>query len=156
MISWLDLCNLAQRVIKEAMARKTWIEKLQVDKVPEVKRTDKAFADIPENSLMLIATPRLVADYIREIPSGTFVDTPTIRRDLALAHGADYTCPVTTGIFLRIVAEAAYEEMLSGKPLEEITPFWRAIAPGSTTAKKLTFGEELIIQQRQRERGDRN
>lgn len=125
-----------------------------MDRQPEVKRTEKPFADIPENSLMLIATPQLVADYIREIPPGTFVDTPTIRRDLALTHGADHTCPVTTGIFLRIVAEAAFEEMLSGKPLEEITPFWRAIAPGSPTAKKLTFGQELIQQQRAKEQDE--
>lgn len=138
------------------MARKTWIEKFRGDKQPEVKRTEKAFADIPENSLMLIATPQLVSDYIREIPLGTFVDTPTIRRDLALTHGADYTCPVTTGIFLRIVAEAAFEEMLSGKPVEEVTPFWRAIAPGSPTAKKLTFGQELIQLQRVKELNERN
>ncbi|MCC5936962.1 MAG: hypothetical protein JJU34_06750 [Lunatimonas sp.] len=138
------------------MARKTWIEKFRVEKQPEIKRTDKAFADIPEKSLMLIATPRLVDAYIREIPPGTFVDTATIRKDLALAHGAEYTCPVTTGIFLRIVAEATYEELLAGKSLEDVTPFWRAVAPGSPTAKKLTFGQELIIQQREKEQQETN
>ena len=35
------------------------------------------------------------------------------------------TCPLVTGIFLRIVAEAAEEDARGGKP--EITPYWRVV-----------------------------
>ena len=42
---------------------------------------------------------------------------------LAHWHNADVTCPLVTGIFLRIVAEAAEEERLAGK--SAITPYWR-------------------------------
>ena len=43
--------------------------------------------------------------------------------DLAIEYQADNTCPVTIGIFLRIVSEASYEELKSGKGIEEVTPF---------------------------------
>ncbi|MBW3468665.1 hypothetical protein [Arthrospiribacter ruber] len=133
------------------MAKKSWIEKFKVDKKPEVKRIEKAFADIPENALMLIASPKIIADYLKQIPEGTSVDIKTIRKDLALEYHAEYTCPVTTGIFLRIVAEAAFEELQLGKSIDEITPFWKAIPPNSSTAKKLTFGQELLIEMREKD-----
>ena len=109
-----------------------------------MKRIDKRFADIPENALMLIATPKIFADYISQIPAGTLVSMTDIRKDLALTHGATHTCPVTTGIFLRIVAELNYEKYQAGTPLNEITPFWRAIAPTAPLAKKLSFGTDFL------------
>lgn len=129
--------------------RKTWAEKYMTRTAPEVKRTDKAFADIPENGLMLIATPQIIEEYIRQIPAGKSVSLKTMRHDLALAHRAEYTCPVTTGIFLRIVAEANYEQYLTGK--QDIAPFWRVIDEQSLTAKKLTFGTDFIRRKRQEE-----
>ncbi|MCH7410462.1 hypothetical protein MM239_13730 [Belliella sp. DSM 111904] len=131
--------------------KKTWIEKFHVSKEPTVKRLEKAFTDMPEQSLMLIATPTLIADYLRQVPIGKVVDIKTLRKDLALEYGADHTCPVTTGIFLRIVAEAAYEALQAGDTVESIAPFWRAIAPDSPAAKKLSFGQEFLLQMRQRE-----
>ena len=116
-----------------------------------VKRTDKDFADIPAGSRMLIATPRILDDYIRHIPPGGQADTARIRKDLAAEYGADYTCPVTTGIFLRIVAEAAYESLQAGAGLKDVTPFWRAVAPKSPTARKLSFPVDFIREQRSRE-----
>lgn len=131
--------------------KKTWAEKLCEKKEPKVKRIDFDFADIPTDSAMFIATPLIIDAYVRHIPKGRKVDVRTMRRDLALEHRADHTCPVTTGIFLRIVAEAAYESYLRDSSIEEITPFWRIIEPESALAKKLTFGQEFIRQQRKRE-----
>ncbi|TVP47366.1 MAG: hypothetical protein EA341_12865 [Mongoliibacter sp.] len=131
--------------------KKTWIEKRDIQKIPKVKRTDKDFADIPAGSTMLIATPQLVDAYVKTIPEGRSLDIKTIRKDLALEYGADYTCPVTTGIFLRIVAESAHEELQNGGNLETITPFWRVVDPKSTLAKKLTFGKELLMEMREKE-----
>lgn len=81
------------------MAKKTWNEKFHVNRKPEVKRTDKAFADIPENALMLIATPSVVADYLKEVPEGRSVDIKTIRQDLALEYHAEYTCHLYLSCF---------------------------------------------------------
>ena len=131
--------------------KKSWLDKLNENKEPKIKRIEIDFADIPAGSTMFIATPKLIDQYIKEIGVGKRVDIKTLRKDLALEHKADYTCPVTTGIFLRIVAEANYEKLQQGKSLEEITPFWRVIEPNSTLAKKLTFGEEFLLQQIEKE-----
>ena len=121
------------------------------DKKAEVKRNDYDFADIPAGAKMLIATPLIVDAYVKEIPRGTFTDIKQMRKDLAAGHHAEYTCPVTTGIFLRIVAENAYEEFKKGKPLNKITPFWRALSVKSPSAKKLTFGIKFLKDQQKKE-----
>ena len=101
-----------------ASKRKTWQEKMNDGREPQLERADKSFAGIKEGQMMLIPTPKLIEEYIRQVPEGTSVDSTTIRKDLALEHGTEVTCPLTTGIFLRIVAEAAYEEFQQGKPVE--------------------------------------
>jgi hypothetical protein len=127
--------------------KKSWLDKLNEKKEPIIKRIDIDFADIPSGSNMFIATPKLIDQYIQAIGVGKRIDIKTLRKDLAIAHNADYTCPVTTGIFLRIVAEANYEKLQQGIPVEDITAFWRVIEPNSKLAKKLTFGQEFLLQQ---------
>ena len=136
---------------KSSYKRKSWQEKLHVDKKAEVKKNDVDFADIPAGSKMLIATPLIVEEYVRQIPKGHFTDVKQIRKDLAAEYKADYTCPVTTGIFLRIVAEAAYEEYEKGKPISKITPFWRALSAKTPSAKKLSFGIKFLLDQQKKE-----
>ena len=131
--------------------KKSWLDKLNENKEPKIKRIDIDFADIPAGSNMFIATPKLIDQYINEIGVGKRIDLKTMRKDLAIEHNADYTCPVTTGIFLRIVAEANYEKLQQGKHLEEITPFWRVIEPNSALAKKLTFGQDFLLEQIEKE-----
>ena len=131
--------------------KKSWLDKLNENKAPKIKRIEIDFADIPAGSIMFVATPKLIDQYIKEIGVGKRIDTKILRKDLALAHNADHTCPVTTGIFLRIVAEANYEKLQQGERLEEITPFWRVIEPNSALAKKLTFGQDFLLQQIEKE-----
>lgn len=134
-----------------AYKRKSWQEKLHVDKDAEVKKTDSGFADIPEGSTMLIPTPLMVDEYVRGIPKGSETTLQQMRKDLAAKCHAQYTCPITSGIFLRIVAEAAYEEYEKGKPLSRIAPFWRMLSAKSPAAKKLTFGQDFLKEQRSKE-----
>jgi len=133
------------------MAKKTWTEKLNADKSPQIKTLEKRFADMPEGCNMFIATPQIIKNYVEQIPLGKSIDISTIRNDLAIQHGADKTCPVTTGIYLRIVSEAAFQDFQKGKKVEEISPFWRIVDPKSKLAKKLECGVEFIITQRERE-----
>jgi hypothetical protein len=132
--------------------RKSWQEKLTGHDQLQVKKADKDFAGIHAGQLMLIPTPVVVDAYIRQIPRGTSVSMDTLRRDLALEHGAEVACPLTTGMFVRIVAEAAFEAYENGTPLEEITPFWRVIEEASPMAQKLSFGTDFLIEQRRAER----
>jgi hypothetical protein len=134
-----------------AYKRKTWAEKLNIDRRPVIEKADKDFAGIKAGQIMLIPTPKIVDAYMRQIPEGTRVDKETIRKDLAAEYHAEITCPLTTGIFIRIAAEAAYEEYKKGQPLNKITPFWRVISEKSPTAKKLTFGTKFLKEQQRRE-----
>ena len=131
--------------------KKSWLDKFNENKEPKIKRIEIDFADIPAGSNMFIATPKLIDAYIQQIGIGKRIDIKTLRKDLAIEYNSDYTCPVTTGIFLRIVAEANYEKLQNGKHVEEITPFWRVIEPNSALAKKLTFGQDFLLQQIEKE-----
>jgi hypothetical protein len=124
--------------------RKTWQEKLDDGREPHVDKIEKAFAGIPAGSLLLISTPREVQRFVQKIPEGRGVTPAEMRQRLAKRHHADATCPVTTGIFLRIVAEAAWEEIQAGKDPAEVTPFWRVLEPQAPLAKKLACGPAFV------------
>ncbi len=131
---------------------KTWTDKvLDPAKAPIVKKLDKDFADMPAGCRMLIATPLIVDQYVRQIPKGRSSTLKTMRSDLAAEYHADYTCPVTSGIFLRIVSEAAYEQLQQGKPISRVTPFWRLVDARSPLNKKFSFGPDFVIAQRKKE-----
>jgi len=118
---------------------KTWTEKRDCGREPHVKVLDKSFAGIREGCKMLISSPQEIDAFIREIPPGSIFDPKEIRHQLAQKHGADATCPMSTGIFLRIVAEAAIEEMRNGKPVSTVTPFWRCVTNESSIARKISI-----------------
>tara|TARA_Y100001936_G_C15885185_1_gene564974 strand:+ start:252 stop:659 length:408 start_codon:yes stop_codon:yes gene_type:complete len=129
--------------------KKSWIEKRDCQKSFKIKTIDKKFADIPEGSKMLIASPPIIDEYVKSIDYGKFVEPIKMRDDLAKQYQADKTCPVTTGIFLRIISEASYEEF--GIGIDTITPFWRIVDPKSKLASKLTCGIDFIIENQKRE-----
>lgn len=134
-----------------SIKKKTWSQKMRPDMKHEVKVNDKAFADIPAGCSFLIATPSIVNEYVRNIPEGRHVPIKQMREDLAAEYHAEYTCPVTSGIFLRIVAENAWEELMKGKSVSKITPFWRMIDMKSPSAKKLACGMDFIGEMREKE-----
>ena len=125
---------------------KSWVEKRDTIKESKVKINDKKFADIPAGTRMLIPTPKIVDDFVKTIPNGSFMNTKDLRNKLAIQYDAEMTCPLVTGIFLRIISEAAYEEYQLDRNIEEITPFWRVVDPDSKLANKLTFGTGFLIQ----------
>jgi hypothetical protein len=116
---------------------------------------EKDFAGVPAGAKLLISCPVEVEHYLRQhVPSGETRELQQMRRELAKLHGADATCPVSTAIFLRTVAEAAWDEIESGVPTSEVAPFWRVVDPKSPLAKKLRAGGAWIEQQRAAERGE--
>ncbi len=59
---------------------------------------------------MLIANPKIIDYYTRQIQKEKEGSLQQMRKYLAAESNADKMCPVIAGIFLRIVAEAAHEE----------------------------------------------
>jgi hypothetical protein len=130
---------------------KTWAQKMKA-KPPHTVVLDKDFAGVPAGARLLISCPHEVEAYLRnQVPAGETRAIQQMRRELAATHGADAACPVSTAIFLRTVAEAAWDEIEAGKPATEVAPFWRVVEPGSPLAKKLRAGSDWIAHQRQAE-----
>ncbi|MEY2904741.1 MAG: hypothetical protein RJA52_757 [Bacteroidota bacterium] len=132
--------------------KKSWKDKLNDEKREQLKPLEKDFWGYHIGDIMLIATPKIIENYVQQIPSGKITTPEVMRKDLAIEFNATFTCPMTSGIFLRIVAEAAYEEFLQNGDATKITPFWRIIEPESKLASKLTFGENFIKEMRSKER----
>src|SRR4030065_956698 len=100
-----------------AKAQKSAREKLEREGLPKV-------VDDPRGrGRMLIPNPLDVDALVRHVQRGKLATVDQIRERLARDFGADLTCPLTTGIFLRISAEAAEEDAIRGD--REITPHWR-------------------------------
>ena len=135
----------------QSIMPKSWSEKFAHPPKPSVSRLGKPYAGHGEGEKMLIPTPAVVAEYVKTIPKGESRTMPQLRADLAEAHHADFTCPLTAGIFLRIASELAWEQHQSGKALAKITPFWRAVDVKSPMAKKLACGVDFIVNQRRSE-----
>ena len=57
--------------------------------------------------LMLIPAPIEVDEVMRSVRKGKLITIDGIRKRLAAKHRADFTCPITTGIFAWIAAHAA-------------------------------------------------
>ena len=67
-----------------------------------------------EGIKMLIPTPKIVNQYVCNIPKGNFKSVKSLRRDMAVDFDAQMSCPMVTGISLRIISEASYEEDMLG------------------------------------------
>jgi hypothetical protein len=116
--------------------RKTWRQKLE-EQHPEHGKV----VDVPPKmqnrfgiGKMLIPKPLDIDALINKVPKGKLATVTQIREKLAKGAHAHCSCPMTTGIFLRIVAEVAEEDLSNGK--REVTPYWRVIkADGSLNEK---------------------
>ena len=131
------------------MAKKTWREKLHTGKEPEVVDTPASMGRLGQGK-MLIPTPLMVDELIREVPLGAVTTPRLLRWELARRAGVEVACPLCTGIFVRISAEAANEARAEGAPV--VTPYWRVVGekgklnpkfPGGTTVQETLLGTEM-------------
>jgi hypothetical protein len=126
----------------------SWRQKVAAPREPKRVTLEADFAGLPTGTLMFVATPRIVEEHLRRIPLGESRTIQAFRDGLAKAHGCDAACPVSTAVFVRMVAEAAWEDIAAGCPADEVTPFWRVIAPGSAIGKRLAADADWIAARR--------
>ena len=132
-------------------AKKTWGEKMKA-KPPHHVILAKDFAGIPKGSKLHISSPEEIAAELKTIPLGSIMSIQAFRRRLAEKNKCDATCPVSTSIFLRIVAEYTWEEFNSSSSIQDLAPFWRVVESSSPMAKKLNFDSAWIDLQRELEK----
>jgi hypothetical protein len=119
--------------------RKSWREKLANDKdLPKVISLQPAAAARWGGKKMVIAAPREVDALMRSVPRGRVTTINALRSALARSHGVDTACPITTGIFSWIAANAAVEDAAAGK--KKITPYWRTLKTGGELNPKYPGG----------------
>ena len=98
-------------------SRTPWRFKLRPEQQPSV---------VPDKrGGMLVPTPMLVAKELRTVKAGRLITAAQLRDRLARKAGADFTCPMTTGIFLNIIAGATEEAIAEGRRV--VAPYWRVV-----------------------------
>jgi hypothetical protein len=121
-----------------------WRKRFDSAKDPHVVMLHSDFAGVKAGTSMLISSPGDIANYVARIPHGETRTVERLRNELARKAGAQAMCPVTTAIYLRIVAEVALRDLDEGRPFDAVAPFWRVIRPGSKIAAKLSCGADRL------------
>ena len=130
--------------------KKTWKEKLHDNKyLPKIEKFEGKLLEKHGEGSLLIPAPVEVDQIMKYVPLGKLTIINRIREKLAEKHNATMTCPICTGIFAKISAEAANEEFLEGK--EKITPFWRTLKEGGVINEKYPGNVELQISKLEKE-----
>ena len=121
-----------------------WIEKFNKPYKEKIKKLTFNFADIKKGETMLVSSPSSIANFIKKIPKGKKKTVFEMRNALAKKAKANKTCPVSTGIFLRIAIEASLEDQRKKKLKKPNLPFWRIIDEKTAVAKKLSISKKLL------------
>jgi len=119
-------------------SRRTWREKLENQDFSKIVEIPPSMAKRLGHGTMLIPKPLDVDALIRKTRKGQLLTVAMIRDRLARDNNVDTTCPLTTGIFARIAAEAAAEDLAKGKKL--VTPYWRLIRDDGSLHEKFPGG----------------
>lgn len=125
-------------MVQRLSSRKSWKEKLHNQDHSKIVEIPPRMAKRLGTGTMLIPKPLDVDALIRKTRKGLLITVSEIRSRLARDNGVNTTCPLTTGIFVRIVAEVAEEELRNGK--KQVTPYWRVIRDDGSLNEKFPGG----------------
>ena len=115
-------------------AKKTWRQKLEDSKgLPKTGRVEGKMTTRWGTGTMVIPAPLEVDELMHRVPKGKVVTISELRAALAKKHKVDIACPITTGIFAWIAANAAEETR--GK-----NPYWRTLKTGGQLNEKYPGG----------------
>ena len=120
------------------MARKSFNEKLNDSKdMPKIVILDDEKAiDRYGGERMLIAPPLEYHEIMSKIPEGKLITAKEIREFLANKYDADFTCPLTAGIFISLAAQASNERE------DNKIPYWRTLKTDGELNPKYPLGIE--------------
>lgn len=86
---------------------------------------------------MLLAPPMAYDALMRQIPAGRLTTVGELRAYLARQAGADFTEPITAGVFVSIAAWASHQ-----RGGVDPTPWWRTLKAGGELNPKYPGGAE--------------
>ena len=112
--------------------KKSAIEKINIDNdLPKIKEAPIIWG----GGSMLIPHPKEVLQVIHMIPYGKILTLDEIRIKLAKKHHVDITCPMTTGIFVLLAAQAHDEDSIH-------VSYWRILKKNGELNSKFPGGIE--------------
>jgi len=130
--------------------KKPWQGKLVDSKnLPKVVKIEGKMSTRWGTGTVVIPAPIEVDEIMKKVPKGKLITINQIREILAKRHCATIGCPITTGIFALIAANAAEEMAKEGK--KNLTPYWRTLKtsgeinhkyPGGVEAQKKLLEQE--------------
>lgn len=125
--------------------------------MPKIQRvTDPAVIQKYGGEQMYFAPPEYYDRVMKRIPWGKVTTVGAIRGYFAKKAGADFTEPITAGVFVSIAAWASHQRDV------DITPYWRTLKadgelnpkyPGGVEAQKAALeaeGHRVIVRGRTR------
>lgn len=98
--------------------------------------TDRASIEKYGGDRMYFAPPIYYDKVMRQIPYGKLITVGKIREYFARRSGADFTEPITAGVFVSIAAWASYQRS------EDETPYWRTLKANGELNEKYPGGVE--------------
>jgi hypothetical protein len=120
-------------------AKKSWKEKLQDSKdLPKIEEITGSMCKKWGTGNFVIPAPKEVDEIMKTVPKNKLITINEIRQFLAKRYRVSIACPITTGIFAWIAANAAEEP-----PVEKNkTPYWRTLKTGGLINEKYPGGIE--------------
>lgn len=122
-------------------SRSSFISKLDTPKEPKFVELNHKLASKWGQGTMVIPQTRVIQNFIRQIPKGNLLTIPMLRQHIANYYKVDIACPLTTGIFLNIIAHATEEAIQNNIPEEQV-PYWRVLQKDGSINAKLPGGLE--------------
>jgi len=123
------------------LPKRSWSEKLKDSKdLPKVEKITDKMSKRWGTGTVAIPAPIEVDEMMKKVPKGNLITLNEIRIALAKKHNATIGCPLTTGIFAWIAANAAEEEKEKGR--KDTTPYWRTLKTGGVINPKYPGGVE--------------
>ena len=132
------MANESKKDFNKMMNNNKDMPKIQIVK-------DKKTIEKYGGTKMFFAPPIYYNELMKKVPKGKLVTISQIREYLAKQNNADFTDPMTAGIFVNIVAWASFQRN------EDITPYWRTLKsdgelnikyPGAIELQKRLLEEE--------------
>ncbi|MNO46376.1 hypothetical protein D3C76_366610 [compost metagenome] len=119
----LNMANEDKKDFNAMLLDRKDMPKIQV--ITDTKSIEKYGGD-----KMYFAPPIEYDNVMKLVPCGKVITIGEIREHFAMKSGADFTEPITAGIFVSIAAWASHQRK------EEETPYWRTLkANGELNAK---------------------
>ena len=117
------MANEEKKDFNAMLHRETDMPKIQIV-------TDEATIKKYSGERMYFAPPVTYDEIMKKVPFGKVITVGAVRDYLAKKNNADFTDPITAGIFVSIAAWASHQRH------EDKTPYWRTLkANGELNAK---------------------